>query len=115
MQDGAPDLENATAVQEDAEADNRGITADEDGEDDTAEPGESLQESSEEDDPDPPPATSYPQRHRHRPRMLTYNTLGEPTWVEAGARGLRVVSMSPACNPPVMWRPWASPDTEVMC
>lgn len=43
MQDGAPDLENATVAQEDAEADSRGITADEDGEDDTAEPGESHQ------------------------------------------------------------------------
>ncbi|KAJ4942555.1 hypothetical protein JOQ06_012409 [Pogonophryne albipinna] len=57
-----------------------------------AEPGESLQESSEEDDPDPPPATSYPQRHRHRPRKLTYNALGEPTWEEAAAESLHVVN-----------------------
>ena len=112
MQDGAPDLEDATVAQEETETDDRGIAADRDGEND-AEPGEGLQESSEEDDPDPPPATSYPQRHRHRPRMLTYNTLGEPTWVEAGAESLHVVSMSPARNPPVMWRPWASLDIEV--
>ncbi|KAF3836244.1 hypothetical protein F7725_028802 [Dissostichus mawsoni] len=59
MQDGAPDLEDATVAQK-TETDNRGITADGDGENGTAEPGESLQESSEEDDPDPPPATSYP-------------------------------------------------------
>ncbi|KAJ4941288.1 hypothetical protein JOQ06_027573 [Pogonophryne albipinna] len=114
MQDGAPDLEDATVAQEETETDNRGITAHGDGENGTAEPGESLQESSEEDDPDPPPATSYPQRHRHRPRQLTYNALGEPTWEEAGAESLHVVSMSPACNPPVMWRPWASLDVEVM-
>ena len=104
MQDGAPDLEDATVAQEETETDDRGITADGDGEND-AEPGEGLQESSEEDDPDPPPVTSYPQRHRHRPRMLTYNTLGEPTWVEADAESLHVGSMSPACNPPVMWQP----------
>ncbi|KAJ4924546.1 hypothetical protein JOQ06_003501, partial [Pogonophryne albipinna] len=79
MQDGAPDLEDATVAQEETETDNRGITANGDGENGTAEPGESLQESSEEDNPDPPPATSYPQRHRHRPRKLTYNALGEPT------------------------------------
>ena len=113
MQDRAPALEDAT-VQEEAETDNRGTTADGDGEND-AEPGESLQESSEEDDPDsdPPPVTSYPQRHRHRPRVLTYNALGEPTWVEAGAESLHVVRMPPACNPPVMWQPWASLDIEV--
>ena len=112
MQDGAPDLEDATVAQEETETDDRGITADGDGEND-AEPGEGLQESSEEDDPDPPPVTSYPQRHRHRPRMLTYNTLGEPTWVEADAESLHVGSISPTCNPPVMWRPWASLDIEV--
>ncbi|KAJ4949570.1 hypothetical protein JOQ06_021080 [Pogonophryne albipinna] len=111
MQDGGPDLEDATVAQEETD---RGITADGDDENGTAEPGESLQESSEEDDPDPLPATSYPQRHRHRPRKLTYNALGEPTWEEAAAESLHVVSMSPACNPPVMWRPWASLDVEVM-
>lgn len=113
-QNGAPYLEDTTAAQEDAETDHRGITADEDREDDTSEPGKSLQESPEEDDPDPPPATSYPQRNRHRPQRLTYNALGEPSWMETGVETLPVVSMSSACNPPVMWRPWASPDTEVM-
>ncbi|KAK5895388.1 hypothetical protein CesoFtcFv8_011988 [Champsocephalus esox] len=114
MQDGAPDLEDTTVAQEETETDNRGITAHGDGENRTAEPGKCLQESSEEDDPDPPPATSYPQRHRQRPRKLTYNALGETTWEEAAAESLHVVSMSPACNPPVMWRPWASLDVEVM-
>ncbi|KAK1884961.1 putative 149 kDa protein [Dissostichus eleginoides] len=90
MQDGAPDLEDATVAQEETETDNRGITADGDGENGTAEPGESLQESSEEDDPDPPPAT----------------------WEEAGAESLHIGSMSPACNSTVMWRPWASLDVE---
>ncbi|XP_056134577.1 uncharacterized protein lrrc74b [Lampris incognitus] len=114
MKDGAPDLEEAAPVQEDAEADIGDIAAEADGENDTAEPGESLQEStaepgeslqestaepgeslqesSEEDDPDPPPATNYPQRARHRPRMLTYTALGEPTWVEAGAESLHTVN-----------------------
>lgn len=113
MQDGAPDLEDAASVPEDAEAHTGDITAETDGENDAAEPGESLQESSEEEDPDPLPATNYPQRDRHRPRMLTYTTLGEPTWVEAGAESLHV-STSPACSRPVMWRPWAAPDMEVL-
>ena len=103
VQDRAPDLENAMVIEEDAETDSSDITTDEDGENNTAEPGESLHEPQEEDDPDPLPASCYLQRHRHCPRMLTYNALGEPTWVEAGAESLHVVSMSPACGPPVMW------------
>lgn len=113
-QRGAPDLEDAETAHGDAETNNGGVAADEDGESNTAEPGEGLQESSEEDDPAPPPATGYPQRQRNRPRMLTYHTLGEPSWVEARAESLQVVSMPPAYNPPVMWRPWVLSDIEVM-
>lgn len=58
-QRGAPDLEDAETAHGDTETNNGGVAADEDGESNTAEPGEGLQESSEEDDPAPrqPPAT----------------------------------------------------------
>lgn len=101
-------------VQGRVEADFMDNTAGGDGEDNTAEPGESLQESSEElasevDDPEPPPAT-HRGRDAQRPRMLTYGALGEPTLVEVGVKNLQV-SMFPDCKG--LWRPWMAPGMEV--
>lgn len=66
-----------------------------DGDNNAAEPGDRPQESSEEDDPEQQPATSYPQRERRRPKMLTYKALGEPMVVEVGVESLQV-SLQPA-------------------
>lgn len=112
----AADLEEteAEADQEETEMDNRELTVGDGGVDDTGELGENQRESAAEEDLDPPPAASYPQRHRHRPRMLTYTALGEPRWVESGVDSLQVVSSSPVDNRPVMWRPWTAPGVEVM-
>lgn len=101
---------------EEVERDVMDITPAAGGEDHVAEPGESLQESSEEpaseeDVPAPSSAAAYPQRQRRPRRMLTYRALGEPAVVEVGVDSLNV-SMSPACNR--LWRPWITPGIGVM-
>ncbi|CAK6980760.1 hypothetical protein F7725_021361%2C partial [Scomber scombrus] len=101
--------------QEEVEADIMDIVPEADGEDNTAELGESLQDSSEElaseeDDPGLMPAVNHPQRERCRPRMLTYGALDEPTVVEVGVENLQV-TMSPAYKR--LWRPWMVSDTEL--
>lgn len=69
-------------------------TLERDGEENVAESGESPEESSE--DPAPKenavtlPVTNYPQRERHRSRMLTYGALGQPIVVDIGVEDLHM-------------------------
>ncbi len=49
-------------------------------------------------------SSTYPQRQRHQPKMLTYNELGEPTVVRRNLV-LKDINFQPACGQN-LWRPW---------
>lgn len=56
---------------------------------------------------------TYPQRDRRRPRMLTYDALGEPT-VRPAAMDSMEVSISAPCFQR-LWRPWVLTGIQTMC
>ncbi|RXN17604.1 Retrovirus-related Pol poly from transposon [Labeo rohita] len=55
-------------------------------------------------EPEIPQPTTYPQRQRRQPKMLTYNELGEPI-VVCRNPVLKEINFQPACDQN-LWRPW---------
>ncbi len=61
------------------------------------------QASVESEDDDSLPVKSYPRRERRRPRMLTYDSLGQPSVVEVAMDTLNVSTETSVQR---LWRPW---------
>ncbi len=53
---------------------------------------------------------THPQRERWRPRVLTYDVLGQPTVREASMDCIEVNKPAPCFQR--LWRPWALMDTD---
>lgn len=56
---------------------------------------------------------THPQRERRRPRMLTYDALGEPTVRPAGMDSMEVSISAPCFQR--LWRPWVLTGIQTMC
>lgn len=72
-------------------------------------PGRDRDSDSEEES-SPRPLNIYPQRTRRPPRVLTYDTLGQPTIRKTGLDNIEVQTPSP-CS---LWRPWTPTNLETI-
>lgn len=105
----------------DSEPDVQGIEGEEDHEPQTTQDHHDIQEqhqhrvrdSDSEPDASPQALNIRPQREQRRPRMLTYDAMGQPTVREAGMDNIEVGT--PAHSFHGLWRPWMLTGIKTLC